>query len=292
MTRTGGRDVARESPFGGIRNLAARAVETESVGNTDEPSEAGKKLVFALDYAKCAAEAKVDESARMAMNALVNKVKGKGDIKIQESGEARKITYKGLRISVIKGPGGHPEMAVSFPEGMSRTAADECFEEFVGILGSLGEDAVKNEGERRTLTLEGTTIGLPVKNPFTGGVRFKILEPSGVNKEPMVVLDSECMDAINAVIGEEQTGTGMAVNFDGMRPEFFQSKYEAYQKYKKAAEQMGEREVDRNAERKAAFPLDELARLIEFLQQRLKVNISPTATVFSAEPAHPDLPIS
>jgi hypothetical protein len=177
-------------------------------------------------------------------------------------------------------------MSVSFSERMYRPDADKCFEEFVEILNDPGgnvEDVEDVEDGLRTLKLDGTTIGLPVKNPFAGGVRFKILEPNGANKKTMVVLDSECMDAINEVLKNGLRGAGTVVSLEGIRSDFFSSKYDAYQKYKKAAGWTGEGEIDRGAERLAAFTLTELAKLIEFLQQRFKVNISPTSTIFNTE---------
>jgi hypothetical protein len=109
------------------------------------------------------------------MGALANAVKGKTGAKIQRNNTTTKITSKNLQILLIKGPiGGRPEMSVSFSGGIAQVAdADENFEEFMGILNSLGTggDAIKDEGGRRTLTLAGKVIGLPVENPFTGGIR-------------------------------------------------------------------------------------------------------------------------
>ncbi|MDR2436120.1 MAG: hypothetical protein LBD33_02300, partial [Puniceicoccales bacterium] len=281
VTRTNKGETARESLFKDIRVLSARATEevgaADPVGDADGPSKANKKLALALAYAKCSAAAKVNEGARKAMEALVDKVKGKAGVGIQGSGQNRKISYKNLQISVIEGPK-HPEMSVSFSGGMDNAeTADDQFGEFVGILhgagGTLGE-----EDERRTVNLGDTAIGLPVERPFTGGMRFKILEPSEAGRERTVVLDSECMDALNTVLSGEVVGGN---GFVQMR-QLFQPKWNAYTQYKSAFEGAGEGAArHRETERRAAFAPNELARLIEFLQQRLKMNISPHTTVFS-----------
>jgi hypothetical protein len=293
VTRAGGGEPSRASPFKDIRSLADRAAEisgTAALGDAGPPSKADKKLVSALDYAKCSAVAEVGEIARRAMEMLARRVQGRPNVKIQGSGQAVKILYKDLQISVIKGPiVGRPEVSVSFFRGIEHVAdADGQLEEFVRILSGLGTNVERNEDGRRTLTLGGAVIGLPVRNPFTGGVRFRILEPSGAGGQRSVMLDSECMDALNTVLqGEERTGFGTAVVDDDspldQMQRLFRPKYAAYGEYRRVAAERrpDSREVNRENERRAAFTAAELVRLIEFLQQRLKVNISPTTTVFA-----------
>jgi hypothetical protein len=89
----------RESPFKDIKSLANRAAEVDepaTVGDAGEPSEADKKLVSALAYARCSAAAEVDENARRAMGALEGRMRGEHSVTTQGSGQTMKILYRGL----------------------------------------------------------------------------------------------------------------------------------------------------------------------------------------------------
>ncbi|MDR2435945.1 MAG: hypothetical protein LBD33_01360, partial [Puniceicoccales bacterium] len=105
-----------------------------------------------------------------------------------------------------------------------------------------------------------------------------IPEPSEAGRERAVVLGSGCMDALNTML------SGEVADDDGFvqMQQLFRPKWTAYTQYKSAFEGAGEGAArHRETERRAAFAPSELARLIEFLQQRLKMNISPHTTVFS-----------
>jgi hypothetical protein len=267
-------DMGHTSPFEDIAPLASRTAATEAPADaSDAPQDQkGVALAFALNCARCSINKEVDGQTQNATVKLAGKLRGKDNIKIEGTGADTKISYKDLQISIIKGPTALPEMSVSFPGPVEKMEeANALFVEFERILGNINDDG------RRTLDLgDGITIGLPVKDPFTNGVRFRVLA------DRRVILDSDCMEALNGALNPG--GADDAKDGDlGAIWKIFQPKYAAYTDYR---EKLGKDEAkDRSKEeRKAAFTLDELDRLIKFLQQRLKMEISSPIVVINRPP--------
>ncbi|MDR0715616.1 MAG: hypothetical protein LBF25_02500 [Puniceicoccales bacterium] len=108
--------------------------------------------------------------------------------------------YKSLQICIINGPNDLLEMSISFPGTTDQVAdADAELEAFVGALKSLGTVETDDAG-RRTLTIDGIVIGLPLENCFSQGVRFKILR-EGDNKRAL--LDNEAVEALHVAMKSE-----------------------------------------------------------------------------------------
>jgi hypothetical protein len=112
------------------------------------------------------------------------------------------ISYVGLRVSLINGPGGRTEMCVSFPGTIEQVEeADRALEGFIGLMVSVGGAGLaisEAAGGGRTLRIGDQIIGLPMENVFTQGTRFKIFEWEG--EDPKVLLDGELMDVIPSLV--------------------------------------------------------------------------------------------
>jgi hypothetical protein len=217
-------------------------------------TEAYDPLISALQYAKCSVMHNVNQGTTIQFAAALLG-HGDPDILVTANGEPLKsenigqldligmdtiqVTYKQLKISIIDGPDGNPEMSVLFHGSVEQASvAEEQLEEFIERLRST-PSAVKKTGERRFLQLgDSVIIGLPNEGVFTQGVRFKLLETAAEN-EPKLVLDSDCMDAINDVSENWPTVHGIqseahpTTNQESFN-ENIRSKCQAYRVYREA----------------------------------------------------------
>ncbi|MDR0715522.1 MAG: hypothetical protein LBF25_01940, partial [Puniceicoccales bacterium] len=243
-----------------------------------------ERIASALEQVKCSLAPKPDAGA---MDALLNFLKRlephPDDLRI----DGKKISYKNLQISVMSGPNG-PEVSISYSGSIDNPEqADRQLEDFVGLL--RGRDEFKDEAVRRTLTIGETVIGLPMKNVFTQGIRYKVLEHRG---EKRVILGQPCVDGLRNVA--DGNGTMKSFIDSGTKKIIAYNSYvETISKEKFSNETVGNLAKD---ERKAALTGGELEHLITLLRNKGKETNVPQLSrswsvslpdIFSIEPSEP-----